>query len=402
MASNRPSTLLLRVDGFGWQDCLATGPGSAILGSLLFSALFPAPMSVKFLLRVAGTLLLAWAAAAACVALHTPLPWMLGPLVATSVLSMAGAPTESWGPLRNGGQWAIGAALGLYFTPEVSALVGSLWWAIILGIAWALLLGWGFGAWLYRLHAPRMHGVPASMLRSTSYFAGAIGAASEMTLLSERENARTDLVAASHSLRLLIVTITIPFALQWSGLQGLDILTPTVRDVSWPGLALLALLTGAGALVMDRLGRANPWFMGAMLVSMAVTMAGLHLSAVPQAVVNAAQLVIGVSLGVRFRAEFLHTAPRWLASVAAGTLGLMGICAAFAAVLAWATGLPWVTLLLGTSPGGITEMAITAKVLQLGVPVVTAFQVCRLIAVLMLVGPMFRRIYPPTEGGSAI
>lgn len=402
MASIRPSTLLLRVDGFGLQDCLATGPGSAILGSLLFSALFPAPMSVKFLLRVAGTLLLAWAAAAACVALHTPLPWMLGPLVATSVLSMAGAPTESWGPLRNGGQWAIGAALGLYFTPEVSALVGSLWWAIILGIAWALLLGWGFGAWLYRLHAPRMHGVPASMLRSTSYFAGAIGAASEMTLLSERENARTDLVAASHSLRLLIVTITIPFALQWSGLQGLDILTPTVRDVSWPGLALLALLTGAGALVMDRLGRANPWFMGAMLVSMAVTMAGLHLSAVPQAVVNAAQLVIGVSLGVRFRAEFLHTAPRWLASVAVGTFGLMGICAAFAAVLAWATGLPWVTLLLGTSPGGITEMAITAKVLQLGVPVVTAFQVCRLIAVLMLVGPMFRRIYPPTEGGSAI
>lgn len=402
MASIRPSTLLLRVDGFGLQDCLATGPGSAILGSLLFSALFPAPMSVKFLLRVAGTLLLAWAAAAACVALHTPLPWMLGPLVATSVLSMAGAPTESWGPLRNGGQWAIGAALGLYFTPEVSALVGSLWWAIILGIAWALLLGWGFGAWLYRLHAPRMHGVPASMLRSTSYFAGAIGAASEMTLLSERENARTDLVAASHSLRLLIVTITIPFALQWSGLQGLDILIPTVRDVSWPGLALLALLTGAGALVMDRLGRANPWFMGAMLVSMAVTMAGLHLSAVPQALVNAAQLVIGVSLGVRFRAEFLHTAPRWLASVAVGTFGLMGICAAFAAVLAWATGLPWVTLLLGTSPGGITEMAITAKVLQLGVPVVTAFQVCRLIAVLMLVGPMFRRIYPPTEGGSAI
>ncbi len=56
----------------------------------------------------------------------------------------------------------------------------------------------------------------------------------------------------------------------------------------------------------------------------------------------------------------------------------------------WQTpGLPWVTLLLGTSPGGITEMAITAKVLQLGVPVVTAFQVCRLVAVLILVAPLF-------------
>ena len=354
-------------------------------------------MTLLFPVRVAATLALAWSAAAGCVALGTPLPWMIGPLLATSLVSVAGGPTESWGPLRNAGQWTIGAALGLYFTPDVVALIGGLWWAIALGIGWALLLGWLFGAWLYRLHAPRMHGLPAPMMRATSYFSGAIGAASEMTLLSERENARTDLVAASHSLRLLIVTVTIPFALQFSGLQGLDILPPPVRVVDIPGLALMALLTGAGALVMDRLGRANPWFMGAMLVSMGLTVAGFSLSAVPQWLVNAAQLVIGVSLGVRFRREFLHTAPRWLASVAVGTLGLMAICAAFAALLAWATGLPWVTLLLGTSPGGITEMAITAKVLQLGVPVVTAFQVCRLIAVLMLVEPMYRRIYPNVE-----
>ena len=354
----------------------------------------PLRISLPYIARVASTLALAWAAAAACVALHTPLPWMIGPLLATSLLSMAGAPTESWAPLRNGGQWAIGATLGLYFTPQVVALVASLWWAIGLGIVWALVLGWLFGAWLYRLHAPRMHGVPASMMRATSYFSGAIGAASEMTLLAERENARTDLVAASHSLRLLIVTVTIPFALQWSGLHGLAVLPPTTRLVDGPGLVLLALLTGAGALVMDRLGRANPWFMGALVVSMGLAMADLTLSAVPQWLVNAAQLVIGVSLGVRFRADFLHTAPRWLASVVVGTLGLMALCAAFAALLAWCTGLPWVTLLLGTSPGGITEMAITAKVLQLGVPVVTVFQVCRLIAVLILVEPLFRRIYP--------
>ena len=358
-------------------------------------------MPVNSLFRVLATLVLALAAAVGCVALHTPLPWMIGPLLATSVVSIAGGPTQSWGPLRNAGQWTIGAALGLYFTPQVAALISGLWWAIVLGIVWALVLGWLFGAWLYRVHAPRMHGVPAPMLRATSYFAGAIGAASEMTLLSERENARTDLVAASHSLRLLIVTVTIPFALQWSGLHGLDILPPTLRVVSWPGLALMALMTGAGAVVMDRLGRANPWFMGAMLVSMGLTMASITLSAVPQGLVNAAQLVIGVSLGVRFRADFLRAAPRWLATVAVGTLGLMAVCAAFAALLAWGTGLPWATLVLGTSPGGIAEMAITAKVLQLGVPVVTAFQVCRLMAVLMLVAPLYRRIYPPEASAGA-
>ena len=344
-----------------------------------------------FLLRIALTLLGALAAAQLCLWLRTPLPWMLGPLIATSLASILGAPTASSGRLRNGGQWIIGASLGLYFTPAVVQLIAGLWWAIAVAIVWALLLGWGFGAWLYRVHAPRMPQIPAGEMRATTYFAGAIGAASEMTLLAERENARTDLVAASHSLRLVIVTVSIPFALQWSGLHGLEGLTPpSIRIVEWPGLALLAVLTGLGAWAMDRLRRANPWFLGALLVSMLLTMCGQELSAVPQALVNAAQLVVGISLGVRFKREFLHTAPRWLGSVAVGTVGLMAICAGFAWLLHLAVDLPWVTLLLGTSPGGITEMAITAKVLQLGVPVVTAFQVCRLIAVLLLVAPLFR------------
>jgi uncharacterized membrane protein AbrB (regulator of aidB expression) len=66
------------------------------------------------------------------------------------------------------------------------------------------------------------------------------------------------------------------------------------------------------------------------------------------------------------------------------------LCAVVAVLLSRVTGLHWATLILGTSPGGIAEMAITAKVLQLGVPVVTAFQVCRLVAVLMLVEPLYR------------
>jgi len=97
-----------------------------------------------------------------------------------------------------------------------------------------------------------------------------------------------------------------------------------------------------------------------------------------------------VSLGVRFRAEFVRTAPRWLMAVGAGTVVMIALCAGFGALLAWGTGLHPATLVLGTSPGGISEMAITAKVLQLGVPVVTAFQVCRLVAVLLLVAPVHR------------
>jgi len=346
-----------------------------------------------YALRVALTLLLALAAAWLCVRLRTPLPWMIGPLLATSLVSILGLPTRSWLPLRNVAQWMIGAALGLYFTPQVMALVAGLWWAILLGIAWALGLGWLFGRWLHAGHAHTFGGSPAQQ-RATSYFSGAIGGASEMTLLAEREGARTDLVAAAHSLRLVIVTLAIPFALAWAGVQGIDPSLPGPRVVDPAGLALLLALGGAGALLMRSTGRANPWFMGAMLVSMGLTMAGQELSAMPAFLTNAAQLVIGVSLGVRFQAGFLRSAPRWLGSVAVGTVAMVLLCVGFAALMAWATGLHVATLVLGTSPGGIAEMAITAKVLQLGVPVVTAFQVCRLVAVLVLVEPLYKWLGP--------
>lgn len=350
-------------------------------------------MNAPVLWRTGLTLLGALLAAELCMALHTPIPWMLGPLLFTALASMAGLPTRSSGRLRNLGQATIGAALGLYFTPQVGALVLNLWWAIVLGIVWALAMGWAFGLWLQRRHHSDLGHLGAHRLRATSYFAGAIGGASEMTLLSERIGARTDLVAAAHSLRLVMVVISVPFAMQWAqSLWGLQVdasLRSATREVHGLGLLWLAGSSLLGVWVMVRLRRANPWFMGALTASMLVSLVGVFWSAIPVPLSNAAQLFIGVSLGVRFQREFLSTAPRWLVSVGLGTAAMLVISALFGWGMALLVGQHPATLILGTSPGGIAEMAITAKVLQLGVPVVTAFQVCRLVAVLILVAPLF-------------
>jgi len=339
------------------------------------------------------TLLAALAGALACVALGTPIPWMLGPLLVTGLASVAGVPTASAGLLRNAGQWVIGAALGLYFTPQVGALLVQLWWAIALGVLWALALGALFSVWLTRRHAADLSHLPPAQFRATTYFASAIGGASEMTLLAERVNARTDLVAAAHSLRLVMVVVSLPFAMQWAqhhwGLTVDASLRPATGSVELPGLLALGAATLAGGVLMRWLGRTNPWFMGALLVAVALSLLGQTWSAIPGSLSNAAQLFIGVSLGVRFRREFIATAPRWMMSVAVGTVAMMGLSVLFGMAMASLTDLHPATLILGTSPGGITEMAITAKVLQLGAPVVTAFQVSRLVAVLVLTPPVF-------------
>lgn len=114
-------------------------------------------------LRTAVTLLVALAAAQLCVWLHTPIPWMLGPLLVTALASVLGAPTRSAPLLRNAGQWVIGVVLGLYFTPQVGALVaacgGPSRWRCFGRCCWApcLTLGCSIGT---GLNWPICHPVP--------------------------------------------------------------------------------------------------------------------------------------------------------------------------------------------------------------------------------------------------
>ncbi len=105
---------------------------------------------------------------------------------------------------------------------------------------------------------------------------------------------------------------------------------------------------------------------------------------------NAAQLVIGCALGSRFERRSLGSAPRYVTAVLASVFAGIVIAAAFGALLAWAAGLPVATLVLATAPGGLAEMCITAKVLQLGVPLVTAAHVSRVFLLLVSIGPVYR------------
>ncbi len=331
--------------------------------------------------RIAGTLVAAGLAALVCQALRVPLPWMIGPLLVVALGSVAGAPVDSSLRLRNLGLGVIGTALGLYFTPQVAALLPSLALAVVAGVAWVMLQGYGF----YRFLARQPGADPA-----TAFFAAAIGGASEMSLLAERHRAQVDRVAAAHSTRLLLVVVLVPVVYQLLGVHGADPSTLAVQAVHPQGLVVLALAGAAGVAVLWKLGLPNPWVLGPLLVTAALTATGVETSALPQWASNGGQLLIGVALGTRFTPGFVRGAPRWLGAVAVGTLLMIAASSGFAWALSQASGLHMATVLLGTAPGGIAEMCITAKVLQLGVPVVTVFQLARYLAVLTLTAPLFR------------
>ncbi|MBA3478976.1 MAG: AbrB family transcriptional regulator [Lautropia sp.] len=159
--------------------------------------------------------------------------------------------------------------------------------------------------------------------------------------------------------------------------------------MSWP----LAAVTLAGALIADRLGSPNAWVIGPLLLAAVLTAFGFYWSAIPSWLATAGQIAIGVTLGTRFTPSFYRSAPRIVASSVAVTVVAMLACAAFGWILGRLSGIAPATMILATSPGGIAEMSLTARNLELGVPMVTAFHATRIPALVLCVGGVYRLTY---------
>jgi uncharacterized protein len=315
--------------------------------------------------------------------LRLPLPWMIGPLVAMAAANFAGAGLRAPRGGREFGQIVIGIALGLYFTPEVAREVISYWHLLLVAGFFAIALG-AFAGWVLS-HA-------AGIDRRTAFFASVAGGAAEMTILGERYGARPDRVALAQSLRILAVVIVVPFALTYSGVHGNEQFQPAALRLDWGGLALLLGIAALAAVALNATGMPNAFMFGPLAIVIALTVSEVHFSSMPSLLSNSAQIVLGCALGARFQRRSLESTPRFLFGVLISVAMAMAVAATFALLLAWASGLPLGTLVLATAPGGIAEMCITAKVLQLGVPLVTAAHVTRVAVLITSTGPTYRAI----------
>ncbi len=351
-----------------------------------------------------------------CRWIDTPLPWLIGPLFASAALRIAGADLRCPVAARAAGQWAIGTVLGLYFTPAVLAVVAARAGYIAGAVAFALALGCLCAWMLKRL---------ADVSIATAFFGMALGGASEMAVQGERHGAASQHVAAAQGVRLMFVVSFLPFVLRYWSSHGMPPLpgagaalvaaAPSAASAAGPGagghaalaqffasapygtgpllaFCVLAAVTCAAGWLLWRRGIPNAWVLGPLFAAGMLAAAQVPVGGVPEWMVRTGQLFIGLSLGTRFTPGFLHTAPRYMASVVACTVTALGLAALFGLALAKFGGLHPATAMLATSPGGIAEMALTARALHVEVPVVTAFHVCRMVVLVLAIGPAYRRL----------
>ena len=311
----------------------------------------------------------------------TPLPWMIGPLVAMAGLRFAGADLRAPTAARPAGQLVIGTALGLYFTPGVAHEVIAHYELFLLAAAFAMLLAYIGAIWIWYF---------SDTDRTTALFASVPGGAAEMANLGDRYGGRTERIVIAQSLRVLLVVLIVPFALAALHVHGGDAVLASHLPVVLPRLALLLVLSVVGALTMQRLRMPNAWMLGPLFVSIGLTANGAEWTSMPSVLSSAAQVLLACSLGQRFEREFMRRAPRFVAVVVSSIVVALVISAVFGAGLAYIAGVSIPTMVVATAPGGIAEMCLTATVLKLGVPFVTAAHVARVVLLVTLTAPLFR------------
>lgn len=346
---------------------------------------------VSALTGIAGGLLFAL--------LHWPLPWMLGPAFAIMTMNAVRPGAGQWSRrFGDAGVVVVAYLLGRTMSASTGLLiVKDMHWMVLSALLWMLFciaVGLGFAK------AARI--APASgMLGSVP------GGLTQMVLMAD-DDKRADpgTVAIMQTSRLIVVLYTVPFLATWIASAGetpplppAAVALPEAAGAAGSGLWpsemaawLLLPLVPLSAWLAKRWKLPAGEFIGPVLFVGALSMAGCPWPALPGAFTSAAQLLIGIYIGSRVQPRVMISNKRLAPLSLLNAVLLVGVTLAVAWGVSSAAPGSIVTWFLSMAPGGLSEAAITAMLLDADVAKVTAYQSARLL-VILLAAPLAIRLF---------
>ena len=216
-----------------------------------------------------------------------------------------------------------------------------------------------------------------------------------MLTLGDRFGAEPVATALSQTVRVGIIVLTVPVGLTFLGTAGDEIFSLRSIPVDWSLFPALVGGCAAAAWALNRLGMTNAWMLGACGFAGVLTASEIELSGMPDSFLVLGQLLIGAALGERFDREPMRRAPLVIVGAVLSTLLLLAAGIVLAAAIGSVAGVPLTTMVAATCPGGLAEMSITAEILGLGVPLVTAYHLTRIVVITLMIPTLSRLFVKP-------
>ena len=302
---------------------------------------------------------------------YVPLPWMMGSL-AISAIAVAVAPhrfPENY-KFPNKFRMVFIAIIGVMIGAQVETDMLSAWQSLVislLGITVFVFVAHGINYWLFR----RVGGYN----RVTAFYCGTPGGVMESIAMGEEAGADVRLLTLQQFLRIILVVVSVPIGLSimhgapLGSSAGLSFGKEATGIWDVPivlGVAAVGLGVGRG------LGLPAGQLTGPLVLTAVLSGFGLVEISPPGWLVAVAQVVLGVSLGVRFfgvTLKMLRVAIG-LAVMSVGAMLALGV--GMSVIINAITGQPTQVMVLSFAPGGVTEMGLVALSLSAN-PAMVAF-----------------------------
>ncbi|MEZ5797905.1 MAG: AbrB family transcriptional regulator [Paracoccaceae bacterium] len=330
------------------------------------------------------TLAIAAVGAGGFFALGLPLPLLLGPMAACLVASLLGAQLADMGQAGTYLRTFLGLAVGASITPDLvhrlPAMAGSLAFVPLFIVAIAAV-----GYPLFR----KVFGFD----HATAWYGAMPGGLQDMLVFGAEAGGDVRALSLIHATRVLAIVTIAPILMHlfWQ----VDLTRPPgqpAADVGWQQIAILMVAGLVGWKLAERVRLFGASILGPMILAAVLSLSGIVTTRPPTEMIWAAQLFIGLSVGVKYTGI---TAREIRIDVGAGLayaalLSLVSL--AFIEVLTLTGLAPGEEAFLSFLPGGQAEMVVIAILAGADLAFVVSHHLLRLILVI-LCAPIAARLF---------
>ena len=319
---------------------------------------------------------------------NIPLAWMIGPMLATSLIALKGFQVMMPKIALSSILIILGLHIGNYIDQNlISQMVNWIWTTIIMFfyIIVSILI---VSKYLQKF---------SNYKEKTSIFSAAPGALGPLMILAEYEKSDLSQVATAHLIRLIIIITLFPFIIvslypaDAIELEKIDYISQN----HWE-LILLILVSLIFIFFFNKAKVPAALLSGTLVASGILQIFDIASYKLPDASINFCLLILGASVGCRFANKtFKEVANNsFHGLVATILLVLLGLIAAYIATFFVDNN--FLSLILSFCPGGIYEVAVIAIAFDLEPDFVAFHHIIRLLFILFVV-PVILRLIEKTK-----
>jgi len=315
---------------------------------------------------------------------NLPLAWMLGPMIAISILALSGLKVKMPKLALSFILIILGLHIGNYIDKNlINQMIDWIWTSVIM-LGYIIICIIIVSKYLQKF---------SGYNEKAAIFSAAPGALGPLMILAEQEKTDLSQVATSHLIRLIIIITVIPFIIV-NNISSEAVKLEEFNYLSQNHFHLILLLVVSIFFIFlfDKLKIPAALLSGTLFASGFLQISEVASYKLPDASINFCLLILGASVGCRFAEKtFKEVANNSFHSLIATTiLVVLGLIAAFLASLFVDNNI--LTLILSFSPGGIYEVAVIAIAFDLEPDFVAFHHIIRLLFILFTV-PIILKIF---------